>query len=217
LAFDENSPAVEGSRLVEVMIKAMANPIRAKILAAVSDATFSTGPDRRYGSSRGVSVRQISAQLREPERRVRYHLDSLHDLGLVTIVDKKTRRGVFERYYIAVHRPLLTRRDMEGVSDVQQQRISIEVLKLIFADAGAALAQGSYDRGSDWSIVRIAAEVDEQGWKELGALQEDLIERAGIAFARALDRLKTQGEAPIAVTSASLLFERAGPDGPSGN
>jgi DNA-binding transcriptional ArsR family regulator len=70
------------------VVKALAHPLRAKLLTIL---------DRRE-----ASPSQLSAELGEPLGTVSYHVRTLHDLGLLRLVDEKRQRGAVEHYYTAV-------------------------------------------------------------------------------------------------------------------
>jgi DNA-binding transcriptional ArsR family regulator len=188
----------------------MADPVRSRVLLAVAEAETDSY-NRAMGSDRahGITVRQISNRLEEPRRRVRYHLDALCDQGIVEVAAEKMRRGVVERHYRAVLPPVLTKEQLETLSTAQQQKILLEILKVIFADTTAALKAGSYVRRPEWAAVRLRGEVDEQGWRELAALHENTRRESQRIVAGARERLGKKRETPIQVGSVNLLFEAA--------
>ena len=98
---------------------------------------MSEGPD--FGGSDGITIRQVAKRIREPRRRVRYHLDALCDQGLIEVAGERNRRGVVERCYRSAVHPVLTKNQVEALSADRQKKIVLEILKAIFSDATAAL------------------------------------------------------------------------------
>jgi len=191
----------------ELMAAALAEPVRAKIFLAASEPAFfvasaSTEPG-------GVSVRQIAERAQESRRRVRYHLEVLCRQGLVEVVEKKRRSGVVEHYYRATGILMLSKEEMEGLPVRRQQKIILEVLREVFADATAALESGTFVRRPEWAAARLHADVDEQGWMELSEIYEKCTRDALEVIANAQDRLRETDEVPVRIGAASLLFEAA--------
>jgi DNA-binding transcriptional ArsR family regulator len=174
----------------------MAHPVRAKLLFAVSEK-----------SEEGVSIRQLSQRVGEPQRRVRYHLDALLDLGLVGIADRRSRRGVVERFYRAEQVPMLTAAQMAEYDEGQARQMSIQILKTILADASWAMGARVFGLRPGHILIRLPGEVDEQGWRELGQIQERTLLEAQAVIARSRDRLAASGESPVPALVALLLFE----------
>jgi DNA-binding transcriptional ArsR family regulator len=194
----------------ELMAAAMADPVRSKIFLAVAEPAFhvssETAPTQ---SAAGVSIRQISERVRENPRRVRYHLDVLCRQGLVELVEEKRQRGVIEHFFRSRHMAYLTKEQLEAIPSKRQQKMILELLKAIFADATAALESGAYVRRPEWAAGRLHADVDEQGWKELGVIFEKNIREALDIIDKSQQRLRQGDEQPIRIGAASLLFEAA--------
>jgi DNA-binding transcriptional ArsR family regulator len=173
---------------------AMADSLRSKLLIAIGDGA-------------GVSVRQIAELVGEPQRKVRYHLDALMEQGLITVAAKRRRRGVVERYYRLDVPPVLTTEHLESVEREQAQKISLNILRAILADAGAAAKAGLFAARPGHATIRIRGDVDTQGWEELSSLQERTMDRAQAILSQAGERLGASGERPVSLVVALLLFE----------
>jgi DNA-binding transcriptional ArsR family regulator len=178
------------------LVGAMGDPIRNKLLIGIAD---------RKGE--GITVRELADQIRESRRRVRYHLDLLVKQSLVYIASERRRRGVVERSYRA-HRPPLVRTDqIEALDGDQNQKISIQALRAIFADVAAAARAKTFHARPGHSVIRVPGVVDSQGWRDLTAIHDDAMEAAQDVIAESEGRLRESDEPPIAVISASLQFE----------
>jgi DNA-binding transcriptional ArsR family regulator len=177
---------------------ALANGIRAKILLAVADRSMWPGGDGV------VTVRQVAARIGEPRRRVKYHLDSLVEQGLVAVAAEKRNRGAFERYYRHVECAPVRRGN--GVSDKLFRKASLELLKRVFVDATSALSLETYEQTPEPRIVRLPAEVDEQGWEELAAAQLEAMAAVEGILSRASERAQSSTGTPVPVVFAILLL-----------
>lgn len=206
----ENAPHEPADdRRRRAIAEAMSHPQRAKVFFAVADQVFRADPPDTEDVPRGVTVREIASRAGEPERRVRYHLTVLVDLGLVETLEPRQRRGVMEKRYRVTQLPLVTLQHVETgeISLEQQQMVSIGILKSLFADVTAALSAGTYNRRPEWVAVRLPADVDEQGWRELSVIQEAAAAEAQEVVLRAKQRLSCTGERPTPMVSGFLLFE----------
>jgi DNA-binding transcriptional ArsR family regulator len=182
--------------LLRALVEAMAHPVRAKLLFGVAEK-----------SGDGVSIRQLSERIREPPRRVRYHLDALLELGLVGIAHKRSRRGVVERFYRAELVPFLSNAELDEYTEEQTRQISVQVLKAILGDASMAVGAKIFGLRSGHVVVRLPGEVDEQGWSELGSLQEQTMRESQAVIERSRDRLQKTGDTPVSALVTLLLFE----------
>jgi DNA-binding transcriptional ArsR family regulator len=174
---------------------ALGDPVRSKLLMAIAD-----GRD-------GVSVRQIAARIREPQRKVRYHLEALVDQGLVAVASERKRRGVVERYYRAETTTLISNELHDSLDADQAQNISLQILKAILGDASAAASAGLFAKRSGYATIRISREVDLQAWEELAAAQEEALQRLQAIAAEAETRLRAGNQESIRAVVSLLLFE----------
>jgi len=181
---------------MRALVAAMAHPVRAKLLSGVAEK-----------SEKGVSVRQLSERTGEPRRRVRYHLDALLKAGLIGIESRRNRGGTVERFYQVEVMPWLTTEDLDELDEELARHMSAQILKAILSDASSAVAAKLFGLRSGHIVIRMAAEVDEQGWGELGSLQERALRESQAVVARSRERLEeTEGPA-ISALVALLLFE----------
>jgi DNA-binding transcriptional ArsR family regulator len=176
-----------------VLAKAMAHPLRGRLLQAVSEK-----------SEAGVSIRQLAARLAEPKRRIRYHLDWLEASGLVEIAREESAGSVVERFYRVNRLPLI---EHELHDRDQARSVAVEALKALLADASGAIKAKLFGARSGHAVIRVPADVDKQGWEELSALQRKVLPETQTVFEDSRKRLEASGEKPVGVVVAILLFE----------
>lgn len=186
----------EGPEQLRVLAEAMSHPLRVKLLIAVSEKTGD-----------GVSIRQLAERVREPRRRVRYHIDALVELGLIAIASEQTRRGVVERFYRAERAPFISTEQVKQLDEEQTRQISLQILKAIVADASAAVGGKTFGSRFCASAARVPGEVDKRGWDELTSIQERALGEIQAAVAQSQERLNASGEIPVQALAALLLFE----------
>jgi DNA-binding transcriptional ArsR family regulator len=183
----------------KLIAEAMADLVRGKIFRWVADARFLDGT---------VTVNHVAEGVREPRRRVRYHLDVLSSQGLVEVVEEGKRRGARERHYRASRLPLVPTSELGVLTPAQQKAAVLDLLRAMFAEAVSALASGGFVRRPEWVLARLPARVDEQGWQELSSLHEMVADQAVTIVEGAQERLKSQHEMPIEIMSSVLFYER---------
>ncbi len=174
----------------------MGDPVRSRLLFAIADAV------------EGASVRQVAGKIGESQRKVRYHLDRLVEQGLVTVAREIKRRGVVERYYRLAVPTLIPSREIEALDVDESRKISLQILKAILADAGAAASAGMFGTREGHATLRVPGEVDDQGWEELAALYLHMLSTVQGIMASSRTRLAAEtGNVPIRAIAAFLLFE----------
>jgi hypothetical protein len=191
--------AVESQRrrdaeLLRRLADAMADPFRSRLLTAVTERP-------------GVSVREIAEWLGETSRKVRYHMEALHSLGLVEVDGEVRRRGAIERQYRNTTANILYTEDERGLLPAQERRISVEVLKMVMGDATGSVAAGHFGAREGHCETRVRGEVDDQGWDELAELFARTTDAADQIIDRSVERRKQTGDRGVEVTAALLLFE----------
>jgi hypothetical protein len=182
------------AELLRSLADAMADPFRSRLVTAVTQRPV-------------VSVREIAEWLGETTRKVRYHMEALHSVGLVEVESEVRRRGAIERRYRNTTPNVLYTEDERGLSPGQERRISLEVLKMVMGDATGSVAGGRFGVREGHCETRLRGEVDGQGWDELAELFVRTTEEADRIIGRSTARRKEGEEKGVEVTGALLLFE----------
>jgi DNA-binding transcriptional ArsR family regulator len=191
--------------------KALAHPLRTRILAALEGRT--------------ASPSELAAELDAPLGVLSYHVRRLTALGFVKLVKRVPRRGAVEHYYTATSRPRITDEAWGSVPTVVKQATVSAALDQIGACVGAAAASGGFD-GAEAHLTRSPVTVDTEGWRALGRELDAMIERVREIEAASEKRLAAgAGTAGGGETGQSdrceasvvlMLFESANPDADPG-
>jgi DNA-binding transcriptional ArsR family regulator len=148
--------------------------------------------------------RLLAVRLGAPKRKVRYHVEALEEKGLVEVGRIRALAGVVERFYRSCQAPLVE----EELDDRDLARgIVFEPLKAVFADASASIRAKIFGVRPGHTGIRLAANVDQEGWAELSAIQVQAFQEALSAVRRAEERTKASTEPTIPAVIASFLFE----------
>jgi DNA-binding transcriptional ArsR family regulator len=185
--------------LDESLIKALAHPLRWRIMETVVD--------------RGeVSPVELARLLDAPLATVSHHTRVLRDHGCIELTRTEPRRGAVEHYYRAIMPAFFDDEQWDQVPVVLRRGLAGPVFRRIFEEAAAAGGAGGFD-GPHAHLSRTVVELDERGLSELTDLLADVLRRAQAIQERSDAR---RGESAVAHTSEVVLmhFDLAGLDEP---
>ncbi len=183
------------------LAKALAHPLRTRILAALEDRTASPS---ELADEEGATLGVTS-----------YHVRRLESLGLVKLVKRTPRRGAVEHYYRATARPRITS-DAWGSAPAIVKQATISAA---FDQVGQAVAQaveiGGFDHAES-HLTRSPLTVDQEGWNALAAELDRLQERIGAIEVESRQRLARSDEAASQrATVVLMLFNSPTADQPA--
>lgn len=143
--------------------KAIAHPLRARVLVALSE--------------RVASPNEIARELGEPLGRVSHHFRVLAKIGTIELVETRPRRGALEHFYRATVRPVIDDASWARLPIGARRSLTAQPLRAALQDAADA-ASGS---GFDDSLVHVS--------RTLLQLDREARERVAETLAAALDRI----------------------------
>lgn len=142
--------------------KALAHPLRTRILAALENRT--------------ASPTDLASELDAPLGVVSYHVRRLHALRFLKLVRRVPRRGAVEHYYTTVAGPTITNEAWVSTPTIVKQAAISSALAELGSQASAAVGAGGFEaRGSH--VSRTPVTVDAQGWEELARELDALLPR----------------------------------------
>jgi DNA-binding transcriptional ArsR family regulator len=174
-------------------VKAMAHPVRVRILAMLQE--------------RVLSAAQLAPQLGAPVGRIAYHVRTLRNLGLIELVEERKVRGGVARFYRAKERAVVSDDVWAQAAPIAKQVLVSSTLQII--EAYRAAAAGGFDR-REAHLTRTPLDLDDQGWEELSRLLDEFEEAAFELGQRTRERLHRRGHHPEPAPRAMLvtmLFE----------
>jgi len=145
------------------VVKALANPLRVRILAMLHEQQ--------------LSPVQLAERLDLRLGTVAYHVRTLVKLGLIKEVATRQRRGAVEHFYVAEERPRISDDAWEQAPPIAKQALLGAALQQIGDQLALSAAHGGFDR-RDAHITRTVMDLDEEGWKQLSAALAHLLEGA---------------------------------------
>src|ERR1700759_750121 len=161
------------------LVKGLAHPLRIHIL--------------RVLETRVASPSEIAEVLGAPLGNVSYHVRFLARSGLIELTSTNPRRGTVEPYYRAVGRVSVTAQAWAQVPDVVKSGMISATLDQAGRVIGAVASSGGFDR-SDAVVARREMLLDQQGFTELAAELNGLLERVKEIERQSAERLEGMGD-----------------------
>jgi DNA-binding transcriptional ArsR family regulator len=135
--------------------KALAHPLRARILQRLGERVASPG--------------DLALELGAPLGVVSYHVRMLRDYDCVELVRTEPRRGALQHFYRATARPALDEDQWRTLPSSLRRELSSETLADVVQDVRAASEAGTLD-DPDVIVQRTPLELDERAFKKLNRL-----------------------------------------------
>jgi DNA-binding transcriptional ArsR family regulator len=162
--------------------KALAHPLRARILQRLGERVASPG--------------ELAVELGAPLGVVSYHVRMLREYDCVELVRTEPRRGALQHYYKATARAVLDAEQRRSLPAALRSELSGEMVQGLVDDLAAAADAGAL-ADPDTLVSRTPLELDERGWRKLTRLlartQEQALAIAEESAARgAEDRFATE-------------------------
>jgi DNA-binding transcriptional ArsR family regulator len=135
--------------------KALAHPLRARILQRLGERVASPG--------------DLAVELGAPLGVVSYHVRMLRDYDCVELVRTEPRRGALQHFYRATARPQLDEDQWRTLPAGLRRELAGETIQGVVDDLAQAADAGTLD-DPEVVVNRIPLELDERGWRKLNKL-----------------------------------------------
>jgi DNA-binding transcriptional ArsR family regulator len=184
-----------GFSLDENLMKALAHPLRWRILEVVTER----------GEASPVEVARVLGQ---PLATVSHHVRVLRESGTLELSRTEQRRGAIEHFYRALIPTFFDSEQWSRTPLVLRRSVAGQILERIMSEASAATAAGAFDEPHA-HVDRMIVELDDEGWRELSDLLVDVLKQAQAIQGRSDAR--TGGERRVRTAELSILsFRMAG-------
>ena len=171
--------------------KALAHPLRARILQRLGERVASPG--------------ELAVELGAPLGVVSYHVRMLREYDCVELVRTEPRRGALQHYYKATARAVLDAEQRRTLPAALRSELSGETLQGLVDDLAAAADAGAL-ADPETLVSRTPLELDERGWRKLNRLLARTQEQA---LSIAEESAGRGAEARFAAELGLLHFKRA--------
>src|SRR3954469_21235628 len=143
--------------------KALAHPLRARILQRLGERVSSPG--------------DLAVELGAPLGVISYHVRMLRDYECVELVRTEPRRGALQHFYRATARPNFDQEQWRTLPSGLRRELAGETVGALVDDLGQAADAGHLD-DPELVVNRTPLELDERGWKKLNKLLAKTLEQA---------------------------------------
>jgi len=175
------------------LAKALAHPLRTRILAALEGRT--------------ASPSELAGELDASLSVVSYHVRRLESLGFLKLVRSEPRRGAVEHYYRTTGRPRITNTAWGKLPTIVKDASIKAAVDQIGAYVAASAAEGGFE-AADAHITRSPVTVDSKGWHALARELDNLMERIVKIEAASKQRLARANHVEEqAATVVLMLFQ----------
>src|SRR3954466_12199224 len=171
--------------------KALAHPLRARILQRLGERVSSPG--------------ELAVELDAPLGVISYHVRMLREYECVELVRTEPRRGALQHFYRAIARPSLDDGQWRTLPASLRGELSGETLSGLVDDLGAAADAGTLE-DPELVLTRTPLELDERAFKKLNKLLARTHEQALAIAAESAGRAAAER---FATELAVLHFKRA--------
>src|SRR3954462_3515926 len=175
--------------------KALAHPLRARILQRLGERVASPG--------------DLAVELGAPLGVVSYHVRMLRDYDCVELVRTEPRRGALQHFYKATARPNLDEDQWRTLPAGLRKELAGESLQDLVDDLAAA-ADGGQLEDSELVVTRTPLELDDKAFKKLNKLLAKTHEQALTIAAESAARSHA-GAGALPTELGILHFKRALP------
>jgi len=178
------------------LAQAIAHPLRAQALTVLN--------------ARVASPSEIAEELEVEVSNVSYHIKRLLALECIELVNTRASRGAIEHFYKGVAPKYLTTSFWEKLRPAVRDSISMTGLRVIFGAIRDSVNAGIFDRRKDRHLAVVTYQLDEQGWREIGKLYDEALDRTmdiAVEAAGRLAEVKPRNRKALRATFVQLAFE----------
>jgi DNA-binding transcriptional ArsR family regulator len=175
------------------LVKAMAHPLRLRILGALEHRT--------------ASPSELAEELDAPLGNVSYHVRQLHGLGLLKLVKETPRRGAVEHYYRLEARPHITDMAWADSPPIVKEAMLGGVLSTVAEQVNDAAVGGGFDR-HDARLSRLPLTLDDEGFKDAAGEYAEFVKQLQRIEGESRKRLgRGEHDGEVAALAVLMLFE----------
>lgn len=149
--------------LDEALIKALAHPLRWRIIEALVER----------GEASPVELARL---LDQPLATVSHHMRVLRDLRSIELTRTEQRRGAIEHYYRALMPAFVDDEQWELIPKMLRRGISGQLFRRILSEAATAGTAGAFDAPGS-HLDRMIIELDDKAWHDVSEALLDLLRR----------------------------------------
>lgn len=183
-----------GKEVDQQMVRALAHPLRVEILRQLESGP--SGPKR------------LADRMGDQLSHVAYHTRVLHDCGCIELIETIPARGAFEHIYRLKPHGAIGSGTWKNLPPALRTHYAGSALAAFASRAVEALDAGTLEAREGSGVSWFPLTVDEQGWKELRRVLDNVEKRFRTVADKSAERLESAGDG-IPLIVAVAAFETA--------
>jgi DNA-binding transcriptional ArsR family regulator len=187
----EDHPHRRRQSIDQDLVRALAHPMRVRILEALQGRT--------------ASPTELAREFRESLGVVSYHANALLDVECIEQVRTQPKRGTVEHFYTARPRSFIGHQDWRRAPLSVRAGVTGEAIRTFIDKVAAAIDADTIDSREDTTLNWMPITVDEQGWREAAAILDRALQ--DLTRVNSESRKRLGGDDGIPVVTALAAFE----------
>jgi DNA-binding transcriptional ArsR family regulator len=183
-------PEKNAVRIDQELVKALAHPLRVRILEALQ--------------GRVASPTELSKELGESLGVIAYHTNTLVSCSCLELVRTRPRRGALEHFFTATPRSFIGHQDWRLAPRSVRSDVTAAAVQSFIDKVAEAVEAGTLDDREDTTLSWMPLTVDETGWKEAAAAMEGALKELMEIHTRSTKRLEGGQGIPLICGVASF-------------
>lgn len=156
---------------------------------------------------RPVTPKEIADREKEKISTVRYHFDVLEKEGYIRVTKREPVSGGVRHWYRADRLNLITDGEFASMDEDERFETTEAVLLHYLRICEQAMEEGTLDARLDSHLSHTPMNLDEQGWRDLQVLLDQVLYRCLEIMVEASMRRRKSGEDPIPTVVNLAGFE----------
>lgn len=172
------------------LVRALAHPIRVRILEALQGRT--------------ASPTELAREFRESLGVIAYHANALVEVECIEQVRTRPKRGTIEHFYTAAPRSFIGHQDWRQVPLSVRGGVTGEAMRTFVEKVGAAINADTIDTRDDATLHWMPITLDERGWHDTAEILARTLQDLTTVATESRERLGEEDGIPIVTAMAAF-------------
>lgn len=182
--------SVEKRAIDQDLVRALAHPIRVRILEALQGRT--------------ASPTEMAREFAAPLGTVSYHVRTLVKLGCIEQIRTQPIHGTIEHFYTAKPRSFIGHQDWRRAPLSVRGGVTNEAIRTLGEKLAAAVDADTIDSRDDTTLNWMPMTVDDQGWRETAEILDQALRDLQEVAAESRARLGEEDGIPVVTAMAAF-------------
>jgi DNA-binding transcriptional ArsR family regulator len=184
------SDPVDRQTIDQDLVRALAHPMRVRILEALQGRT--------------ASPVELAREFGEPLSNVSYHANILREVECIEQVRTQPNCGTVEHFYTARPRSFIGHQDWRRTPASVRGGVTDDAIRTFVAKVGAAVDADTIDSREDTTLNWMPMVVDDRGWRETAEILDRALRELMSVATDSRERLGEADGMPIVTAMAAF-------------